>query len=158
MAFDYQKLESETPHSWNTTTGEFDRRFAFSRQTSFNQQQQQPHTPPVSIISSKKPFLSRNSSKIDIFQAPKVFPKQNEYLYGGNKIWTEEESFGKTENLFKVIRLGSRPMKRLVMLISLNVACSTAELLIGLLLGQAGIYIYLFIYATFYIVLIVFEF
>ncbi|KAI3749737.1 hypothetical protein L2E82_20353 [Cichorium intybus] len=32
---------------------------------------------------------------------------------------------------------GNRPMKRLVMLISLNVACSTAELLIGLLSGSA---------------------
>ncbi|KAK9055444.1 hypothetical protein SSX86_026527 [Deinandra increscens subsp. villosa] len=149
-SFDYQKLEAETPRSWNA--GDFDRRFAFSRQTSFQSQpgEQPPHT-PVSIISNdystKKPFLSRTSSKIDIFPAPKVFPQQREY--GNERIWTEEGfPFSKKEensisafvfSLINVIRSGNRPMKRLVMLISLNVACSTAELLIGLLSGQAGL-------------------
>ncbi|KAI3742350.1 hypothetical protein L1987_60030 [Smallanthus sonchifolius] len=139
--FDYQKLEAETPSSWNA--GDFDRRFAFSRQTSFHRQsgEQPPHT-PVSVISNdystKKPLLSRTSSKIDIFPAPKAFP------HGSERIWTEE-GFPSNSisafvlSLFSVIRSGNRPMKRLVMLISLNVACSTAELLIGLLLGQAGL-------------------
>ncbi|KAD3068298.1 hypothetical protein R6Q59_017680 [Mikania micrantha] len=149
--FDYQKLEAETPRSWNA--GDFDRRFAFSRQTSFQRHsgEQPPHT-PVSIISNefstKKPLLTRTSSRIDIFPAPKVFPTEREY--GSEKIWTEEgfHSFSKREtnsisafvfSLFEAIRSGNRPMKRLVMLISLNVACSTAELLIGLLSGQAGL-------------------
>ncbi|KAI3514287.1 hypothetical protein L1887_12607 [Cichorium endivia] len=148
--FDYQKLEAETPRSWNA--GDFDRRFAFSRQTSFRQPGEQPPHTPVSIItnnhSSKKPVLSRTSSKIDIYPAPKVFPQQREY--GGDRIWTEEDfsSFSKREqfsisafvfSFYNVIRSGNRPMKRLVMLISLNVACSTAELIIGLLSGRAGL-------------------
>ncbi|KAI3740117.1 hypothetical protein L2E82_30536 [Cichorium intybus] len=127
--FDYQELEADTPRSWND--GDFD------------------HT-PVSIIinnhSSKKSILSRTSSKIDIYPAPKVFPQQREY--GGDRIWTEEDfsSFSKREqfsisasvfSFYNVIRSGNRPMKRLVMLISLNVACSTTELLIGLLSGSA---------------------
>ncbi|KAI7732539.1 hypothetical protein M8C21_024145 [Ambrosia artemisiifolia] len=145
-SFDYQKLEAETPRSWNAT--DFDRRFAFSRQTSFNREQQPPHT-PVSIIpndyysynSPKKPLLSRTSSKIDIFPAPK------QVEYGSDRIWMDE-GFVKTESgsvlafvfsLVNVIRSGNRQMKRLVMLISLNVACSTGELVIGLLLGQAGL-------------------
>ncbi|XP_071697734.1 metal tolerance protein C2 [Rutidosis leptorrhynchoides] len=140
--FDYQKLESETPRSWNA--GDFDRRFAYSRQNSF--QREQPLA--SSIMSSKKPFLSRTSSKIDIFP----FPNQREYV--SDKLWTDEESFSSFSNnkkekmsiiafifyLFNnVIRSGNKQMKRLVMLISLNVACSTAELLIGLISGQAGL-------------------
>ncbi|XP_024965342.1 metal tolerance protein C2 isoform X3 [Cynara cardunculus var. scolymus] len=149
--FDYQKLEAETPRSWNA--GDFDRRFAFSRQTSFNRQpgEQPPHT-PVSIISSdyssKRPLLSRTSSKIDILPPPKSFPQQREY--GGDRLWMEEDpsSFSKSErfsipafvfSLFNVVRSGNRPMKRLAMLISLNVACSTAELLIGLISGRVGL-------------------
>ncbi|KAK1420761.1 hypothetical protein QVD17_22609 [Tagetes erecta] len=149
-AFDYQKLESETPRSWNA--GDFDRRFAFSRQTSFHRQSVEQHPPhtPVSIISNdystKKPLLSRTSSKIDIFPTSKGLQRE----YGSERIWTDEgfSNFSKggrnsvsafVFSLFDVIRSGNRPMKRLVMLISLNVACSTAELLIGLLSGQAGL-------------------
>ncbi|XP_076926396.1 metal tolerance protein C2-like [Bidens hawaiensis] len=140
--FDYQKLEAETPRSWNT--GDFDRRFAYSRQTSFNREQ----PTPVSIISNgysiNKPLLSRTSSKIDIFPTPVR-------EYGSQRIWSD--SLSKMDNdsynddsvsgfvfsLVNVIRSGNKPMKRLVMLISLNIACSTAELLIGLLSGQAGL-------------------
>ena len=46
-------------------------------------------------------------------------------------------------SFYNAIRSGNRPMKRLVLLISLNVACSTAELLIGLLSGRAGMPIYI---------------
>ncbi|KAJ0546114.1 hypothetical protein HanIR_Chr08g0357321 [Helianthus annuus] len=40
-------------------------------------------------------------------------------------------------SLLSIVRSRNRLMKRLVMLISLNVGCSTAELVIGLLSGQA---------------------
>ncbi|KAJ0787990.1 putative cation efflux protein [Helianthus annuus] len=149
-SFNYQKLESETPRSWNA--GDFDRRFAYSRQTSFREQQQPPHT-PVSIISNdyysttKKPLLSRSLSKIvDIVPAaPKVFPQQ--LGFGDERIWTDEGFVGRGSDsvsafvfsLLSVVRSGNRLMKRLVMLISLNVGCSTAELVIGLLSGQAGL-------------------
>lgn len=43
-------------------------------------------------------------------------------------------------SLFRVIRSGNRYMKRLFVLISLNVAYSTAELFIGLLTGRVGMY------------------
>ncbi|GKE00288.1 hypothetical protein Tco_1388271, partial [Tanacetum coccineum] len=116
----------------------FDRRFNFSRQTSF-QNPKTPHT-PVTIISNdviKKHFLSRNSSKIDVFPAPKVFPKQ--VVEYGDRVWGNEENFSGFRGFgdwVRLVSLGSRQMKRLVMLIFLNVACSSGELLVGLLTGR----------------------
>ena len=40
--------------------------------------------------------------------------------------------------MVKAVRSGNRPMKRLALLISLNVAYSSAELMIGLLTGRVG--------------------
>lgn len=40
--------------------------------------------------------------------------------------------------LFRVVRFGNRYMKRLLLLISLNVAYSTTELAIGLFTGRVG--------------------
>ncbi|XP_059668520.1 metal tolerance protein C2 isoform X2 [Cornus florida] len=145
--FNYQKLESESPRSWN---GEFgyagsDRRFAFSRQISSNQFAE-PHTPIAMSSDSVKPFLSRTVSSIDI--PATVCPHD-----GSESVWREEKSFsgeGKSfgdkfwvllfvTSIFRVIRSGNRPMKRLFVLISLNVAYSTAELCIGLLTGRVGL-------------------
>ncbi|XP_076940516.1 metal tolerance protein C2-like [Bidens hawaiensis] len=138
--FDYQKLEAETPRSWNTS--DFDRRFAYSRQTSFSGEQ----PTPVSIISNSystnKPLLSRTSSKIDIYPTP-VREYRSERIWSDSvsKIdnYNDDSVSGFVFSLVNVIRSGNKPMKRLVMLISLNVACSMAELLIGLLSGQAGL-------------------
>lgn len=140
--FDYQKLEAETPRSWNT--GDFDRRFAYSRQTSFNREQ----PTPVSIISNgystNKPRLSRTSSKIDIFPTPVRGYGSSQRIWSDSVGKIDTDSYnddsvsGFVFSLVNVIRSGNKPMKRLVTLISLNVACSTAELLIGLLSGQAG--------------------
>nr|XP_043622962.1 metal tolerance protein C2 [Erigeron canadensis] len=141
--------ESETPRSWNN---EFDRRFAFSRQTSF-QKPQSPRT-PSKVLSNNyfskppppppPPLLTRTSSKIDVFQQPEYdtiwthddYNNQRLDIYNkNNRIWV----FGFVFYLFNVVRSGNRAMKRLLMLILLNVACSTAELLIGLFSGQAGL-------------------
>ncbi|MFS8006302.1 putative cation efflux protein [Helianthus anomalus] len=59
------------------------------------------------------------------------------------RIWTAEGFVGRGSDsvsvfvfsLLSVVRSGNRLMKRLVMLISYNVGCSTAELVIGLLSG-----------------------
>ncbi|KAA8516983.1 hypothetical protein F0562_017199 [Nyssa sinensis] len=145
---DNQTLEAETPRSWNAEFGfgGSDRRFAFSRQTSFHQSAE-PHT-PISIISndSVKPLLSRSVSSIDI--PPAVYPQDE-----SGSIWRDEKSFlGKGKEsaekfsallfvlwAFRMIRTGNRPMKRLFVMISLNVAYSTAELCIGLVSGRVGL-------------------
>lgn len=99
-----------------------DRRLAYVRQASFNQSQLQepPHT-PISIFpdESAKPFLSRSISNIDaISHHDKYFDKFS---------------------IFRALRSGNRQMKRLFLLISLNVAYSTAELAIGLFTGRIGL-------------------
>lgn len=117
--FPYKKLELESPRSWNAAN---DRRFAFSRQTSF-QQTAEPHT-PISIMSNDcvKPLLSRSVSSIDIAED------------GADKA----DKFS-VLSAFRVVRSGNRQMKRLLLLISLNVAYSTAELCIGLVSGRIGL-------------------
>ena len=139
-SFNYKKLEAESPRS--AVVG--DRRFAFSRQTSFHQSTE-PHT-PISINSndSAKPLLSRTMSSIDI-------PPAEE---GENIICGEEKSFYEEEKgslrkftvlsylllVFRLVRSGNRPIKSLFVMISLNVAYSTAELCIGLITGRIGTY------------------
>ncbi|KAL1312312.1 hypothetical protein HN51_038935 [Arachis hypogaea] len=106
-----------------------DRRFAFSRQTSF-QQQQQPHTPIA--VDSGRPFLSRTDSSIDIPNPVHRYDK----LTGS----TERSSFPSfVFGVFRNIRSGHRYMKRLFLMISLNVAYSTVELLFGLFTGRVGL-------------------
>lgn len=155
-SFNYNQLETnESPRSWN---GEFglggvtDRRFAFSRQASFlhSPSFDSPRT-PVSILpneSVRKPFISRTVSSIDI---PSV-----DYLHDGiDSVWTEDKLFsanssfladrvtilGFFSSILRAGRFGNRPMKRLFLLISLNVAYSTAELCIGLVTGRFGMLI-----------------
>lgn len=141
LPFNYQKLEAETPISW---TGDFDRRFAFSRQASFHQSSAEPYT-PISIISNDvaKPLLSRTVSSIDI--SPAMYPQDA----GGEKLWTDEAmSFNGSDkasvlgfvvSFFRDVRYGNRAMRRLFVLISLNVAYSSAELCIGLVTGRIGL-------------------
>lgn len=144
-SFDYQKLDSESSRSMN---GDFsfgdsnDRRYAFSRQSSFQQASAgaESHT-PISVFpdDSTKPFLTRTVSSIDI-------PPN---LYSYEKIdLVSEESRGLDNNLsifsfisllYRSVRLGNKQMKKLSMLISLNVAYSTAELVIGIFSGRVGL-------------------
>ncbi|PIA53332.1 hypothetical protein AQUCO_00900124v1 [Aquilegia coerulea] len=143
-SFDYRNSsELESPHPWN---GEYgfdgnDRRLAFTRQYSFQQSTEQPHT-PISIISndSTRPLLSRSVSSINI--PPSIYPQyENEksnYKEGSGS--REKVSFLLLVlSVFRSIRSGNRPMKRLVVMISLNVAYSTTELFIGLLTGRVGL-------------------
>lgn len=123
-----------TPSSPRPWSGDFDfdgsdRRFAFSRQSSF-QQSGEPQT-PISIISndSGKPLLSRTVSSIDI--PPNIYPQDglNMKFRGSSSV----------SSVFRGVMSGNKQMRRLFMLISLNVAYSTAELCIGLLSGRVGL-------------------
>jgi len=95
--------------------GGTDRRFAFSRQASF----QQPHT-PIDIPAHGHHYWSARDDK------PSSASLQRSSL----------SSF--VFSVFRNVRSGHRYMKRLFLLISLNVAYSTAELLFGLFTGRVG--------------------
>lgn len=135
-SFDYRTAEADFRHSWNSELGFFenDRRLVFSRQASFQQQSQEPPHTPVSI-NLDRPFLSRTVSCVDV--PPVAYPPEEDGVYG-----EQVKRFSvllPVSSVFRLIRSGSKPMKRLLMLISLNVACSTAELCIGLLSGRVGL-------------------
>lgn len=112
-----------------------DRRFAFSRQASF---QHQPITPISTDSGFRKPFLSRTDSSIDI---PSYGPH---YHYWSSHDDKPSGSPQKTSfssfflSVFRNVRSGHRYMKRLFFMISLNVAYSTVELLIGLFTDRVG--------------------
>jgi len=114
-----------------------DRRFAFSRQPSF----QQPRTPistPSTDSALRKPFLSRTDSSIDI---PSSGPNHHYWSCHDEKPSGSSKRFSFSSfvlSLFRSIRSGHRYMKRLFFMISLNVAYSTVELLIGLFTGRVG--------------------
>ncbi|CAN4096687.1 unnamed protein product [Withania somnifera] len=123
-----------TPSSPRLGSGDFnfdgnDRRFAFSRQSSF----QQPGEPQTSmlIISNDpgKTLLCRTVSSIDI--PPNIYPQD-----GLNMKFRVISS---VSSIFRGVMSGNKQMRRLFMLISLNVAYSTAELCIGLLSGRVGL-------------------
>lgn len=132
---------SASSDQWNKEFGfgTSDRRFAYSRQASFHQLQE-PHT-PISIISNdhKKPLLCRTVSSIDI--PPAIYPlEENEKFSIEGKDFPEKASFLLVVLwVFRVVRSGNRPMRKLFVMISLNVAYSTAELMIGLFTGRAGL-------------------
>ncbi|KAK4404957.1 Metal tolerance protein C2 [Sesamum angolense] len=122
-AFSYQKV-ADSPRSY---TGDFDfgesadRRFAFSRQASMRQNE--AHTP--------QPMLSRSVSSIDIAPAS-YYP---DYSKGFEKF----PGFSFVPLILGGLKSGNRNMRRLFVLISLNVAYSTAELVIGLFSGRVGL-------------------
>lgn len=122
-------------------SGTSDRRFAFSRQPSF----QQPRTPistDSTDLSFRKPFLSRTDSSIDI---PSSGPHHHYWSGHDDKPSgsPRKPSFSSfVLSFFRNIRSGHRYMKRLFFMISLNVAYSTVELLIGLFTGRVGKILY----------------
>lgn len=140
-SFNYYTPDANSPRQ---TNGDFsfdantDRRFAYSRNSSF-QYPQEPHT-PVSIKSNDylmKPILTRNMSSIDMPPGDCNYFLQDDY---------EEEKVSEKKisvlDLFSlisdVVKTGNKYMKKLLILILLNVAYSTLELAIGLLTGRVG--------------------
>ncbi|XP_012087779.2 metal tolerance protein C2 [Jatropha curcas] len=137
------KQENDLQHPW---TGDFgsvsDRRYAYWRQSSFHQSGGESHT-PISIMSNdtSRPLLSRTVSSIDV--PPEIYTLN----YEKESVYKETEGSGKNTlsvlysviSVFRAVRSGNRQMKRLLMMISLNVAYSTAELAIGLFTGRVGL-------------------
>ncbi|PQM41635.1 metal tolerance protein C2 [Prunus yedoensis var. nudiflora] len=130
----------QNPWSADLGLGTSDRRLAFSRQASF-QQYHEPHT-PVSINlndSEATPFLSPSVSSIDV-PSGAYLAEENDKLFGERRVSAEKLSVLLVfESVFRILRSGNRYMKRLFLLISLNVAYSTAELCIGLFTGRIGL-------------------
>ncbi|KAK4759613.1 hypothetical protein SAY87_022744 [Trapa incisa] len=140
-SFKYYTLANENQSQWNGELGPEmgDRRFAYRRQPSFRQSHE-PHT-PISIHhnDSTKPMLSRTMSSIDMPDGPLLF-EETEVAAGGRKGSRGNLSyFYLVVSFFKAIRSGNRYMKRLLWLISLNVAYSTIELAVGLITGRVGL-------------------
>ncbi|CAH9068213.1 unnamed protein product [Cuscuta epithymum] len=127
----YRKVGAESPRPPSNGVGfDFggsDRRFAYSRQASFHQSN-----------SLSKPLLTRNVSSIDI---PDIYSRDSPYVLSQeSKI--SDEKFSVSSLLSAVLRgvlSGNKPMRRLFVLISLNVAYSTVELCLGLFSGRVGL-------------------
>lgn len=123
-SFNYHRLESDSPRSF---AGDYDfgksadRRFAYSRQASFRQSTPtpEPHT-PISINPSNGYFLHNSAED-------KLLSKDL------------DEKFSFISLIFGGLRSGNKQMRRLFVLISLNVAYSTVELCIGLFTGRVGL-------------------
>ncbi|KAM1431980.1 hypothetical protein COP1_014199 [Malus domestica] len=132
---------TQNPWSADFGLGATDRRLAFSRQASFQQYREPPHT-PVSINfddSEATPFLFRSVSSIDVPPGAYLTEESDE-LFGDRSVSAEKLSvLVLFESVFRILRSGNRYMKRLFLLISLNVAYSTAELFIGLFTGRIGL-------------------
>lgn len=114
-----------------------DRRYAFSRQPSFKQAASP--RPGFGDHGLLRPLLTRSASSIAIPPTP--------CQGGGGRHWGDlddgdakkgGEVVGLAGAVLRGLRTGSRPMRRLVLMISLNVAYSTAEFLIGIFTGRVG--------------------
>lgn len=153
-SFDYRTREGKPEQLWS---GEYgfggtDRRFAFSRQSSFHQYAE-PHT-PISIISNDpaRPLLSRSASSINIPPGNNYSQSENESIWKGYENSSFGEGSGSSEkfsflllvsSVFRIVRSGNWPMKRLFVMISLNMAYSIVELLMGIFTGRVGKFIHL---------------
>ncbi|CAJ1908573.1 unnamed protein product [Sphenostylis stenocarpa] len=114
----------EAKESLTSINGDFgfggatDRRFAFSRQSSF----QQPHT-PIDIPAHGLHHHLYWSARDDKPSASLRRSSLSSFVF----------------SVFRNVRSGNRYMKRLFLMISFNVAYSTAELLIGIFTGRVGL-------------------
>lgn len=137
-SFNHRPQDPDLQNSWNADLGlsTTDRRMAFSRQPSLlkNTYLRQPSFQQQDDFSSTKPFLSPTvSSTIDM---PSGISQNDRYS-------SEPDKF----SFFRALRYGNRQMKRLFLMISLNVAYSTVEMAIGLFTGRVGmVSIFVFIY------------
>ncbi|KAG9442526.1 hypothetical protein H6P81_018380 [Aristolochia fimbriata] len=140
VSFNSRMGDADFQNSWNGEIGFVgsDRRFAFSRQSSFRQSD--AATPLSTPGEQLQPFLSRSVSSISI--PPDAYASEsNEITWKENDTSSVEKTSLLSAVLFiaRAIRTGSRPMKRLFFMISLNVAYSTAEFIIGILSGRVGL-------------------
>ncbi|XP_020581418.1 metal tolerance protein C2 isoform X2 [Phalaenopsis equestris] len=125
-SFKHRLPGGETPRPWNGGygIGSGDRRFSFSRNWSF------------------KPQLLRNNSSIGIkhFEDEESWEGHGkaDFAGGGNVGWKRSVLYQMASVLMSV-RSGNRQVRRLALLISLNVAYSTVELMIGLITGRIGL-------------------
>ncbi|CAA7016194.1 unnamed protein product [Microthlaspi erraticum] len=136
ISLDHRR-DNELPNDRSSDVGYTanDRRLAYSR--SFKQSHG-PRTPAVS--EAAKPFLDRTVSSIDM--PPEIYSVDgNDVFFGEGKSAEigEVSVFHLVREIFGVLRSGNRQMKRLFLLISLNVAYSTTELSIGLFTGRVGL-------------------
>ncbi|XP_065856892.1 metal tolerance protein C2 isoform X2 [Euphorbia lathyris] len=136
-----QGSDRHQPWTGDFGFGASDRRYAYSRQSSF-QQSGEPHT-PISIVPDEttRPMLLRTVSNIDM--PPEIYKFDFEDSFYEIKDSTKGHKnlavLSSLVSIFNAARSGNKQMKRLLMMISLNVAYSTAELGIGLLTGRAGL-------------------
>ncbi|XP_023526149.1 metal tolerance protein C2 isoform X2 [Cucurbita pepo subsp. pepo] len=133
---------NDSQDSWNRDTGfgANDRRFAFSRRTSSKQWQEPPHTPiPINSDDSAKPLLSRNMSSINIPPGSYFASESNKFYSVKDKSSDKLSVLSLAFTIFENVRSGNRYMKRLFLMISLNVLYTTAELAVGLLTGRIGL-------------------
>ncbi|CAI0402799.1 unnamed protein product [Linum tenue] len=145
-SFKYPAQGTESGHTRSADLGfgGSDRRYAYSRQSSFRQPQDLPGS-PISFLPNDagKPFLSRTSSSIDM--PPEIYNYSFSYLKDGVFGDSNDSAAGgRNEKLsvfsvFRALRYGNRQMKRLFLMIFLNVAYSTTELGIGLITGRVGL-------------------
>jgi solute carrier family 30 (zinc transporter), member 5/7 len=121
--------KKDAPFSYQFPDG--DRRLAFSRQPSFRQWD--PHLPSPSPSTnplmqrshSFRPYLARSDSNASMPLLEKSGKKDATWI-------------ALMIGVVRGVANGSRPMKRLALMISLNVAYSMIELLIGLFTGRVG--------------------
>ncbi|KAL4271975.1 hypothetical protein GQ457_13G011670 [Hibiscus cannabinus] len=144
-SFKYYSRDPDSPHPWNADadlgfTNASDRRYAFSRQPSFKQSMRDPQTPNFSNDPTK-PFLSRNVSSIDI--PPEFYSfdhhKEGVFQVKGSAAADKASVLDSVLWVFRFMGTGNRQMRRLLIMISLNVAYSTAELAFGLFTGRIGL-------------------
>ncbi|OAP03288.1 MTP5 [Arabidopsis thaliana] len=112
-----------------------DRRLAYSR--SF-QQSHGPRTPAVT--EAAKPFLDRTVSSIDM--PPDIYSVDGNDVFFGEGKDVDMAKVSVLEmvwEVFGVVTSGNRQMKRLFLLIALNVLYSTTELSIGIFTGRVGL-------------------
>ncbi|XP_010486899.1 PREDICTED: metal tolerance protein C2 [Camelina sativa] len=131
------RCDNELPNDRSSDVGYTtnDRRLAYSR--SF-QQSHGPRTP--AFTEAAKPFLDRTVSSIDM--PPEIYSVDgNDVFFGdGKEVELGKGSvLGMVWEIFGVLRSGNRQMKRLFLLIALNVLYSTTELSIGLFTGRVGL-------------------
>lgn len=116
-SFKHRLAGGETQRQWNGGygIGSGDRRFSFSRNQSF------------------KPHLLRNDSCIGVKQS------EDEELWEGWNSGRKRSFLYQMVSVLLAVRSGNRQVRRLALMISLNVAYSTVELMIGLLTGRVGL-------------------
>lgn len=108
-----------------------DRRIAFSRHPSFRQSDDAVH----------QPFLSRSLSAA--FETPKGHVGLELQMDSGSgkeyrAFLSGDSVFSLVLDFFTMIRCGNKPMKRLALMILLNVAYSSTELIVGLFTSRVG--------------------